>query len=68
MQLIQDVVATKFGDPSPSSTDASSSDEFNRLAQYLDRLLTKHSMEALMALIEHGQPKKVKKTRMRDFF
>ena len=65
MQLAQDVVAKKLGDPSPSSTDASSSDEFNRLAQYLDRPLTKQSMEALTALIEHGQPKKVKKTRIR---
>jgi hypothetical protein len=29
----------------------------------LDHPLTKQSMEALTALIEHGQPKKVKKTR-----
>jgi len=65
MQLAQDVGAKKLGDPSPSSTDASSSGEFNRLAQYLDRPLTKQSMEALTALIEHRQPKRVKKTRMR---
>ena len=65
MQLAQDVGAKKLGDPSPSSTDASSPDEFNHLGQYLDRPLTKQSMEALTVLIEHGQPKKVKKTRMR---
>jgi hypothetical protein len=43
--------------------EPSAADQFEQFAQHLDRPLTKANMEALEALVEHGQQLKKKATK-----
>jgi hypothetical protein len=61
IQVAQELLVKKLGDLSPK-LEPSAADQFEQFAQHLDRPLTKANMEALEALVEHGQQLKKKAT------
>ena len=54
IQVAQDLLIKKLGDLSPK-LEPSAADHFEQFAQHFIRPLTKENMEALEALVEHGQ-------------
>lgn len=61
IQVAQELLIKKLGDLSPK-LEPSAADQFEQFAQHFDRPLTKANMEALEALVEHGQQLKKKAT------